>query len=279
VLLALLLVFLGGASPSSAATSTSESSAGLSYFVSSSPNYAGYVQSGTNLNSVSAQWTVPNEPKAVSGQTTGVSTWIGIGGVHAVGAKVTSAPLVQEGVSWTSVKGGAPVLKAFYEFVNAKDTCCLDITMPLRPTGTGPVVAAGDHVAGILSSLSNTEYQFVFDVSKGTSLVSQWNEILTLPFAVPGQSAEAILERGKINNVQVGLAQTSPVTFTKAFVCCGTAGGSSPLGANAAGLTLYREFITNPTPKPTLSGPQTVAYPGVPTDDGFQFVVTDGRAP
>jgi hypothetical protein len=283
----LVVANASGATTSVRANSDKDRSAAFSGKLDGTLNWAGYRQSGKDLSSIQAQWTVPPEPKAIPGKTSDVSLWIGVGGV--------SGPLVQEGISWESKSGGTPQLFGWYEFVNGKngtEFCCNLVKLSL------PGLAAGDDVAALLFEDSSTLWHFALNVSKGTKTLSDQNflatscERETVPvvvvaspalatckaIAVQGDDAEAILERALSNGKPVELALTPPVTFSKAIIYDGANGYSGPLAADVAGLTLYREYMSTKSSLPPTNA-ATLAYPEAPTQSGEQFVVKDGPEP
>ena len=122
------------------------------------PIWAGYVQQGSGITEVQADWTVPPQPSAIKKTTASASEWIGIGGAN-------DNPIVQEGTDWVSIGGAKPELTAWYEFIDPKTHCCDLVPIPLKG------LAANNHIVSVLFEDSPTEWHLaLFDETTDSEL-------------------------------------------------------------------------------------------------------------
>ncbi len=161
--------------------------------------WSGYVQQRSNVNTVSASWTVPSVSSAAT--NTGSSSWVGVDGWG-------SSSLIQTGTAqyWNN---GSPSYYAWWEVLPANETRMFD-------------VSPGDAIYASITHLSGSQWAiYLTDRTNGRSIST------TQTYSGPQASAEFIHEAPSSGGNVVTLSHTSPVPFYNAYVNGTSAGLTS----------------------------------------------------
>jgi hypothetical protein len=170
-------------------------------------NWAGYVATGTDVSSVSGQWTVPH-----AGTIPGVAgTWVGVGGY-------STSDLIQEGTSEvgtpTNDVTGLPQYQAWYEALPDGEVALTGCSGDSKCT-----VAPGDEMKASVTAASgcspNTKCNWTVEMSDVTQ---GWTYSTTVSYDSSQSSAEWIHEApslsvGPLPGVPVPVGGPVTVTF------------------------------------------------------------------
>ena len=219
---------------------TTESSPGGAITSSvSSGNWSGYVVSATSPNYVQGEWYAPSiGPSPLT--NTYSSTWVGLGGV-------SGSPLFQAGIESDLLSSGRQSF-FWYEILP---------TNPTEVKVTSITPHDGDDVGVAVSYQGFQTYFTICDFNDSPSCAN-----LVIPDAhVPGNTAEAIVERPTVNGSLPALANFNVVNFLSAsYNTSSNSGGAYSLSPRG---TLYYMTATNSS--------TILAYPTAPNSGGGGF--------
>ena len=213
---------------------------------STSTNWSGLVQEGTNIEGAEAYWTVPSVQP--SGSSLYSSTWVGVDGA-------SNSDLIQTGTEQDTSDG-------YYAWWEILPAASVEIT---DTDGNPAVVEPGDQMLGSVAEASpGTWTIYLDDITEG------WYFEQNYSYGGPGTSAEWIEEAPTIGGSQSSPADFGSVEFTQTGIF-GDFGSS--------GTTWYGTAMSaaNEVDMVNSAGTRILAAASAPTTDpsgGQDFAVT-----